>query len=300
MKRKAFTLIELLVVIAIIAILAAILFPVFAQAKAAAKKTSDLSNQKQIALANLIYSGDADDVFISNGEGLVTAGAGDWTGLQPFTGEGGGYWGPVGAGAGGNAPNSPLGFMDPLASPNWGRESMPYIKSMDMLVSPGAQNDINPKFAPVRNLPAGITGNPGRTSYAMNGCASSKSQTAIARPAEIIIFQSRATTTKEAICLPRRAHFNDGWTGTNDADWEALGFNFSLGGNYAFADGHAGFKRRNAVKYRDFGFFEWVNLENVWTPPSANPTMKADPKTHYNPWYNFGACDVSQEPWTHD
>jgi len=45
-KLKAFTLIELLVVIAIIAILAAILFPVFAQAKLAAKKTSDLSNLK--------------------------------------------------------------------------------------------------------------------------------------------------------------------------------------------------------------------------------------------------------------
>ncbi len=61
MQRKAFTLIELLVVIAIIAILAAILFPVFAQAKAAAKKTTSLSNAKQIGLGALIYSGDADD-----------------------------------------------------------------------------------------------------------------------------------------------------------------------------------------------------------------------------------------------
>ena len=49
--KKAFTLIELLVVIAIITILAAILFPVFAQAKEAAKKTSCLSNIKQLALA---------------------------------------------------------------------------------------------------------------------------------------------------------------------------------------------------------------------------------------------------------
>jgi len=60
-RRKAFTLIELLVVIAIIAILAAILFPVFAQAKMAAKKTSDLSNLKQNMLAALMYSNDADD-----------------------------------------------------------------------------------------------------------------------------------------------------------------------------------------------------------------------------------------------
>jgi len=62
-RTAAFTLIELLVVIAIIAILAAILFPVFAQAKAAAKKTQDLSNLKQIGLAIQIYANDNDDAL---------------------------------------------------------------------------------------------------------------------------------------------------------------------------------------------------------------------------------------------
>ncbi|MBX3115671.1 MAG: prepilin-type N-terminal cleavage/methylation domain-containing protein [Fimbriimonadaceae bacterium] len=61
--KKAFTLIELLVVIAIIAILAAILFPVFAQAKEAAKKTQSLSNAKQIGTAVMIYITDYDDLF---------------------------------------------------------------------------------------------------------------------------------------------------------------------------------------------------------------------------------------------
>lgn len=59
--RRAFTLIELLVVIAIVATLAAILFPVFARAKEAAKKTQCLSNLKQIDLAWLMYAGDADE-----------------------------------------------------------------------------------------------------------------------------------------------------------------------------------------------------------------------------------------------
>jgi len=62
-KQKGFTLIELLVVIAIIAILAAILFPVFAQAREKARSASCLSNQKQIALAFSMYSQDYDETY---------------------------------------------------------------------------------------------------------------------------------------------------------------------------------------------------------------------------------------------
>jgi prepilin-type N-terminal cleavage/methylation domain-containing protein len=88
--RKAFTLIELLVVIAIIAILAAILFPVFAQAKAAAKKTQALSNVKQLSTAMVMYIGDYDGVYYEAAQGFSTgtenANSFIWNGwLQPYT-----------------------------------------------------------------------------------------------------------------------------------------------------------------------------------------------------------------------
>lgn len=60
-RSRAFTLIELLVVIAIIAILAAILFPVFARAKEAAKQTAGIAQMRQLSLAVMMYAGDHDD-----------------------------------------------------------------------------------------------------------------------------------------------------------------------------------------------------------------------------------------------
>ena len=62
-RRTGFTLIELLVVIAIIAILAAILFPVFAQAREKARQTSCLSNAKQLGLGISMYVQDYDETM---------------------------------------------------------------------------------------------------------------------------------------------------------------------------------------------------------------------------------------------
>ena len=84
--RKAFTLIELLVVIAIIAILAAILFPVFAQAKRAAKKTVALSQAKQIGTGLQIYLADADDTMpqVSSGGPNSVDRIDYWVNLLPY------------------------------------------------------------------------------------------------------------------------------------------------------------------------------------------------------------------------
>jgi prepilin-type N-terminal cleavage/methylation domain-containing protein len=105
--KRAFTLIELLVVIAIIAILAAILFPVFAQAKAAAKKTSALSNVKQSALGIIMYQGDYDDTF-------PIGSPDDWEHYQKAD-----------------------GVITTTAITGWALTTKPYIKNIGVLRDPG-------------------------------------------------------------------------------------------------------------------------------------------------------------------
>lgn len=91
MKSRGFTLIELLVVIAIIAILAAILFPVFAQAREKARQVSCLSNEKEVCLSVLMYVQDYDETYPQSEtvdpNQPFPAGYNLWTGLnvtQPY------------------------------------------------------------------------------------------------------------------------------------------------------------------------------------------------------------------------
>lgn len=121
-NRSGFTLIELLVVIAIIAILAAILFPVFAQAKTAAKKSADLSNLKQISLGAMQYAADADDMF-PRGNYFTNA----YDGVDPY---------------------ASLMFT-------WREASMPYIKNGDQgIISPNVRRNIRVANGGIWSTPA--------------------------------------------------------------------------------------------------------------------------------------------------
>jgi len=136
MKRKGFTLIELLVVIAIIAILAAILFPVFAQAREKARAITCESNMKQLGLAVLMYVQDSDENFPQGYHGESSAACGNF----------GSGWCPAATGA----------------PEHWVAMVAPYTKSFGIFGCPddsfGGQIDPNS---------GGFTGVQG--SYASNG-----------------------------------------------------------------------------------------------------------------------------------
>ncbi|MFM9874351.1 MAG: prepilin-type N-terminal cleavage/methylation domain-containing protein [Fimbriimonadaceae bacterium] len=173
MKLKAFTLIELLVVIAIIAILAAILFPVFAQAKVAAKKTQDLSNMKQTGTGLMIYATDYDDLYplqagrdcsaVANGQGawnfnsrvLIPA---DWNIALNVVQAGGCTSRVKGA---------------------WGlpqNQAYPYIKNSQIFAIPVAIDETSSSFD---YSAANKKVEPYRSGYSMNGLLTELSQTAI-------------------------------------------------------------------------------------------------------------------------
>jgi len=118
--KRAFTLIELLVVIAIIAILAAILFPVFAQAKEKAKAAACLSNMKQLGIGTQLYITDYDDrLFYRVG----------WK-------------------------NSRSGFITTVDSQRWWNQLMPYVKNAQVFKCP---SDSTPTLSQdvngVKNIP---------------------------------------------------------------------------------------------------------------------------------------------------
>ncbi|MBL8088056.1 MAG: prepilin-type N-terminal cleavage/methylation domain-containing protein [Chthonomonas sp.] len=161
-NSKAFTLIELLVVIAIIAILAAILFPVFAQAKEAAKKTQAISNAKQIGTSFILYAGDTDD-------NLPHA-------YAPKA-NGSGYWWDY------DSPIPQDWFSDPGYIPSedaqmWANSVQPYMKNYGIEEAPGLP------ILPVNLGSAVKRKEPANASFAMNGLMNTYSLSAVVAPSQ--------------------------------------------------------------------------------------------------------------------
>jgi prepilin-type N-terminal cleavage/methylation domain-containing protein len=246
-SRKGFTLIELLVVIAIIAILAAILFPVFAQAKEAAKKTAALSNVKQMATAFHIYSGDADDTFPrawgyypGSAYGHMTHYAHD----VPFD------WYPS---------SNPQYFE--FTQGSWANLIQPYQKSIEMLTATGLK-EVNIWAEDFSVAKKAI----GKVGYAMNGTLSTYPASSVASPSQLpLVSQSRgaANAMGYAFASPvlncpnadQPCRFvpstptcdattqNGAWSGLLWQDPMPTMWAYSRGINVAFADSSAKFRK---------------------------------------------------------
>lgn len=231
---SAFTLIELLVVIAIIAILAAILFPVFAQARAKARQTACLSNMKQIGLGLMMYTQDYDEVLAGNSVTAPNGGAGD----------------------AGYANVSDIGFMDTdetKVSRNWGRDLQPYLKNTQIYICPNAQ--------PRSGGPGGATSayrettNPrgANASYLLNGITSTKALAAIPNPADIIYLHDYFFISRVSQVRPHPDGTLNGVPVYRQFNHDYYDFMHTEGGNLVFCDGHAKFRRKQSIKFKDFG-----------------------------------------------
>ncbi len=167
--KRAFTLIELLVVIAIIAILAAILFPVFAQAKEAAKKTQSISNMKQTGTATMIYTGDYDDLMplatYWNGTawqaGVVHDTPADWRSTTPA-------------------------WVD-QHNTRWANSMQPYMKSRELLENGGV-----PKTDPFAGGAPLAGKTPAHVGFLYNGLLQSYSQNSVNEISRIGLFVQAA------------------------------------------------------------------------------------------------------------
>jgi len=231
-SRKAFTLIELLVVIAIIAILAAILFPVFAKAREKARQTSCASNLKQLALGFSQYCQDYDEKFPSctyNIERTPSSGLpASVDGTPSMAG-----WYFEDWGADGYSGRNLYSWMDRI---------FPYVKSVQVYKcpdSPGASYGGMPDYGYSGNISGGIGG--------FTGDLSSRKLGDIKRPAEICLVGDWGGPMG---CYPTKAATNStGTTTTGWMSWYESGSSVftcphSEGTNMAFVDGHVKWLRR--------------------------------------------------------
>ncbi|MFZ4508963.1 MAG: prepilin-type N-terminal cleavage/methylation domain-containing protein [Fimbriimonas sp.] len=259
--KRAFTLIELLVVIAIIAILAAILFPVFAQAKESAKKTTALSNVKQTATAFAIYIADSDDTYPLGYR--FTPGTGwrwNFSVSTPL-----GWMGP-------NYAQGQAGRMAEDAS-HWTNGLYPYSKNYGLLEGSGLPaKDVYG----IGDNPAGRVKAPALSNLTFNGLLHAWSATAVAAPSQLpLVWNGRgkgnglgnSLTNPALMCAAGSAACSytpgGGVGGAMFTIYDSM-WMWSKGGNMSFTD--------TSAKFRRFGA----------TLNPGNTDYKTDPYTGYD------------------
>lgn len=252
----AFTLIELLVVIAIIAILSAILFPVFAQARAKARQSACLSNQKQVGIGIMMYAQDYDETLPGNSS-LENVSDPRWP--DAMTAHSAGL-------------SEPLGWMQPYDPANagthriWARDTQSYIKNLAVFSCP----ETKPRSTDGPCTPGANTcevtdmPNAGNGNLLLNGIAASKPLAAMSNPADIIIIHEVRNHNRVAQEKPRQRKSNGLWTNFTHNYYDLL---HSGGANLGFCDGHVKWQRRDQIRFAQFG-----------APPALNPGMP----THFS------------------
>jgi prepilin-type N-terminal cleavage/methylation domain-containing protein/prepilin-type processing-associated H-X9-DG protein len=215
LQRRGFTLIELLVVIAIIAILAAILFPVFAQAREKARQAACLSNMKQVGIGLQMYAQDYDETLPPSRD------------VVPH-------------------------FGDPNVisrSPNFLGSLLPYTKNRAIFACPSAIRNL--PYAPNVMPPTELSD----TNLLGNGVVMGRSLAIIDRPADIVYCQELNWRINQAQLRPATLDKGRTYTAWHYTSPIGEGYSnlHREGGNLVFADGHAKFRRYKALRSGDFG-----------------------------------------------
>jgi len=279
--RKGFTLIELLVVIAIIAILAAILFPVFAKARAKARQAVCLSNQKQIGLAFMMYIEDYDQTYPQSYPEAIALGFGvtptDQASINGTIVSGGGVPADKSLPSAQflvepNLSGTPAGFGHFYT---WMDTIYPYVKSTKLFQCPDAPHQEWPSYA----YNAAFSGF-ASSYYLIDAPAGSYviSESQISKPDSIILAcdGNNPYTLAVSSC---NVIYGEGYAGgiyTNPSGSNvSIGYDpfqiHSGGVNCIFADGHA----------------KWINEKDskFCTGYDGNPgTWGQDEAAYWNPW----------------
>ena len=269
-KSNGFTLIELLVVIAIIAILAAILFPVFAQAREKARTISCLSNMRNMSTAVLMYSQDYDELYpLAYGYDPGVGGWG-WNFRQPVPTA----WG------------IPVNARARASVSNWINSTAPYVKNLQVVTCPSGNNI---GFAGGNPYP-NSTVTRAKVSYTLNGLLHGYSQAGVATPSNVpmvsegygaaqidglsLAFPALVCSDAASGCsykpANRDANGNTTSCASGNGSSSAWFGTFSAkapvhtgGINAAFADGHAKFRRvggsASGVGYQTDFWTSYVN-----------------------------------------